>query len=66
MTLSAGLDSGLAFGVLLVFFGVVYPGWMAGWRWWGTEVFKAGCDWKACAFMALGEGERFGGIQKVD
>lgn len=40
MTLSAALDSGLAFGVVVVFFGFVYPGWTSGLKWWGTEVFK--------------------------
>ena len=40
MTLSAGLDSGLAVGVVVIFFGVVYPGWMGDWKWWGTEVYK--------------------------
>ena len=30
MTLSAGLDSGLAVGVVVVFFGVLYPGWGVG------------------------------------
>ena len=40
MTLSAALDSGLAFGVVVIFFGVIYPGWMQGFKWWGTEVFK--------------------------
>ncbi|KAL9117509.1 MAG: hypothetical protein Q9187_005956 [Circinaria calcarea] len=40
MTLSAALDSALAFAVLVVFFGVVYPGWMEGFSWWGTEVYK--------------------------
>lgn len=61
MTLSAALDSGLAFAVLVVFFGVVYPGWMAGWGWWGTRVYKEGCDWRGCAWLGLREGERFGG-----
>ena len=60
MTLSAALDSGLAFAVLIVFFGVVYPGWMEGFRWWGTEVYKWGCDWNACPYRVLGEGEKFG------
>jgi OPT family small oligopeptide transporter len=60
MTLSAALDSGLAFAVVVIFFGVVYPGWLVGFSWWGTEVYKAGCDWMACAFKTLGEGERFG------
>ena len=60
MTLSAALDSGLAFGIVVVFFGFVYPGWMDGFRWWGTEVYQQGCDWQACAYMTVPEGGRFG------
>lgn len=62
MTLSAALDSGMAFSLLAVFFGFVYPGWdwIQGFSWWGTEVYKQGCDWKACPWKVLGEGERFG------
>jgi len=40
MTLSAALDSGLAVGVVVIFFGIVFPGWMSGFKWWGTEVYK--------------------------
>ena len=40
MMLSAALDSGLAFGVVVIFFGIVFPGWMKGFKWWGTEVYK--------------------------
>ncbi|KAL8987331.1 MAG: hypothetical protein Q9177_003445 [Variospora cf. flavescens] len=40
MTLSAALDSGLAIGVVVVFFGFVFPGLMKGFSWWGTEVYK--------------------------
>ena len=40
MTLSAALDSGVALGVVLIFFGVYYPGWMDDFHWWGTEVYK--------------------------
>ncbi len=40
MTLSAALDSGLAVGVVVIFFGIVDPGWMSGCKWWGTEVYK--------------------------
>lgn len=40
MTMSAALDSGLAFALVVVFFGIIYPGWMDGFRWWGTEVYK--------------------------
>lgn len=62
MTLSAALDSGLAVGVVVVFFGVLFPGWA--WleglkQWWGCRVFMEGCDWKGCAYLTLGEGERF-------
>lgn len=60
MTLSAALDSGLAFGLVIVFFGFVYPGWMDGFRWWGTEVYKEGCDWQACAYRVVEEGGTFG------
>ncbi|KAG6100655.1 hypothetical protein E4U30_004141 [Claviceps sp. LM220 group G6] len=60
MTLSAALDSGLAFGIVVVFFGFLYPGWMKHFRWWGTEVYKEGCDWKACSYRHVPEGETFG------
>ncbi len=60
MTLSAALDSGLAFGIVVVFFGFVYPGVVKGFSWWGTEVYKKGCDWQACAYRVLPEGGRFG------
>ncbi|KAL8887650.1 MAG: hypothetical protein Q9215_004811 [Flavoplaca cf. flavocitrina] len=40
MTLSAGLDSGLAIGVVVIFFGIIFPGWMEGFSWWGTEIYK--------------------------
>ncbi|KAM7199902.1 OPT oligopeptide transporter domain containing protein [Naviculisporaceae sp. PSN 640] len=62
MTLSAALDSGLAVGIVVVFFGFIYPGWtwVVNWNWWGTEVYKSGCDWTACSYLGLGDGERFG------
>ncbi|KAG9259221.1 OPT oligopeptide transporter protein-domain-containing protein [Emericellopsis atlantica] len=60
MTLSAALDSGLAFGILIVFFGFIYPGWMSNFSWWGTEVYKQGCDWQACSYRTVPEGETFG------
>ncbi|PFH58232.1 hypothetical protein XA68_13995 [Ophiocordyceps unilateralis] len=60
MTLSAALDSGLAFGILVVFFAFVYPGWMSGFHWWGTDVYKQGCDWKACSWRNVPEGDTFG------
>ena len=43
MTLSAALDSGLAFALVVVFFGFIYPGWMNDFHWWGTEVYKQVC-----------------------
>ncbi|KAK3948694.1 oligopeptide transporter 4 [Pseudoneurospora amorphoporcata] len=60
MTLSAALDSGLAFGIVVVFFGFIYPGVTKGFTWWGTEVYKQGCDWQACAYQAVPEDGRFG------
>ncbi|GFP53391.1 glutathione transporter 1 [Trichoderma asperellum] len=60
MTLSAALDSGLAFGIVIVFFVFIYPGWMKDFSWWGTEVYKQGCDWQACSYRTVKEGEHFG------
>ncbi|KPI35392.1 Glutathione transporter 1 [Cyphellophora attinorum] len=62
MTMSAALDSGLAFGLVVVFFGFIYPGWgwVANLKWWGTEIYKQGCDWQACPYLKLGPGEKFG------
>ncbi|KAF2872129.1 OPT oligopeptide transporter protein-domain-containing protein [Massariosphaeria phaeospora] len=60
LTLSAALDSGLALGVVVIFFGIVYPGWMDNFHWWGTEVYKQGCDWQACSYKTVPEGETFG------
>lgn len=60
MTLSAALDSGLAVSVVVIFFGIIYPGVLKDFSWWGTEIYKQGCDWKACAFLGLGQGETFG------
>lgn len=60
MTLSAALDSGLAVGIVVVFFGFIYPGLMKGFSWWGTEVYKQGCDWQACSYLSLPAGGRFG------
>ncbi|KAJ5118511.1 Oligopeptide transporter OPT superfamily [Penicillium atrosanguineum] len=61
MTLSAALDSGLAFAVIVVFFACIYPGWVDGFRWWGTEIYKQGCDWIACPYKQLEPGQTFGG-----
>ncbi|KAJ5975183.1 Oligopeptide transporter OPT superfamily [Penicillium waksmanii] len=60
MTLSAALDSGLAFAVIVVFFAFIYPGWVDGFKWWGTEIYKQGCDWVACPYRPLEPGEKFG------
>ncbi|KKY27075.1 putative sexual differentiation process protein isp4 [Phaeomoniella chlamydospora] len=59
MTLSAALDSGLAFALVVVFFGFVYPGVTKDFKWWGTEIYKQGCDWQACAYKTLAPGEKF-------
>ncbi|KAF2673510.1 OPT superfamily oligopeptide transporter [Microthyrium microscopicum] len=56
LTLSAALDSGLAVGVLVIFFALVYPGFADGFSWWGTEVYKQGCDWKACPYKEVPSG----------
>lgn len=60
MTLSAALDSGLAFGIVVVFFGFIFPGVTKNFKWWGTEVYKQGCDWQACSYNTVPEGGHFG------
>ncbi|KAI0140100.1 OPT-domain-containing protein [Hypoxylon sp. NC0597] len=60
MTLSAALDSGLAFGIVIVFFGFIYPGWMEGFSWWGTDIYRKGCDWQACPYNTVPNGSHFG------
>lgn len=60
MILSAGLDAGTAVSVLVIFFGIVYWGFADGFSWWGTEIYKQGCDWKGCALRNLKPGEKFG------
>lgn len=60
MALSAALDSALACGIVIVFFAFVYPGWMDRFSWWGTEVYRRGCDWRACAYRTVPEGGHFG------
>ena len=62
MTLSAALDASLAFGLVVVFFGLLYPGW--GWldnmQWWGTKIHTQGCDWRGCAYKEVPPGGTFG------
>jgi OPT family small oligopeptide transporter len=60
MTMSAALDSGLAIGLVVIFFGFVYPGYTKNFHWWGTEVYKQGCDWQACSYNVVKPGEHFG------
>ncbi|ERT02593.1 oligopeptide transporter 4 [Sporothrix schenckii 1099-18] len=60
MTLSAALDAALASGIVVVFFAFIYSGLATNFHWWGTEVYKQGCDWQACAYQTVPEGGRFG------
>lgn len=60
MTMSAALDSGLAFSLVVIFFGFIYPGLVKNFKWWGTEIYKQGCDWQACPYLTLQPGEKFG------
>ncbi|KAI1001250.1 Glutathione transporter 1 [Podosphaera aphanis] len=60
MPLSAALDSGLAFGLVVIFFGFVFPGFTKNWSWWGTEIYKRGCDWAACSYRTVPDGGHFG------
>ncbi|KAI6247251.1 Glutathione transporter [Erysiphe necator] len=59
MTLSAALDSGMAFGLVVIFFGFVFTGISEKWSWWGTTIYKQGCDWAACSYRTLPPGGHF-------
>lgn len=58
MILSAALDSSMAIGMLVVFVSVTWSGISL--DWWGTNVYKQGCDWTGCALKSLAAGETFG------
>lgn len=57
---SSGLDLGLAFGTLVIFFAFTLSGVGAP-RWWGNEVSGGTLDFKGGAVQVkVGEGETFG------
>lgn len=63
--LSAALDVGTAFGVILVYFCLQYPlngrlGFNSIQQWWGNQVFKQTTDWQNAALISLQSGETFG------
>ncbi|ODV91496.1 hypothetical protein CANCADRAFT_23801 [Tortispora caseinolytica NRRL Y-17796] len=53
--LSAALDTGVAFGVIIIFFTVQYTG--ATLDWWGNSVFKRTADWTSQRWKVLGPDE---------
>ncbi|KAK0622106.1 Glutathione transporter 1, partial [Lasiodiplodia hormozganensis] len=58
--LSAALDCSVAIAGVIIFFAVFYSGASKHLSWWGTQVYKNTCDWKACPYRELGKGETFG------
>jgi len=63
--LSAGLDAGYAFGVLIVFFTLQYPkngtiGLDSIQKWWGNTVYTKTADYEGVPFKSLPEGGKFG------
>ena len=63
--LSAGLDVGYVFGVLVVFFTLQYPkngtiGLDSIQKWWGNTVYVRTADYAGVAFKSLSKGEKFG------
>ena len=57
--LSAGLDSGVAISVILIFFALQV--WEIEVDWWGNSVSNEGCDASGdCVRMTLAEGDYFG------
>ena len=63
--LSAGLDTGYGFGLLIIFFTLQYPkngaiGLDSIQKWWGNTVYKKTADYKGVPFKSLPEGGKFG------
>lgn len=63
--LSAALDAGTAFGVIVIYFALQYPangqlGIDSIQAWWGNQVFKNTADWNMTALRSLSIGETFG------
>lgn len=56
--ISAGFDAGVAFGVIIIFLCVSYPGGKL--TWWGTTVYKNTADYKYTPFYTLEKGQTFG------
>ncbi|CAI8497138.1 unnamed protein product [Hanseniaspora opuntiae] len=45
-----GMNCGLAVAVIIVYFAVQYPGGVASYNWWATEVASSSCDAKGCPY----------------
>jgi hypothetical protein len=63
--LSAGLDSGYTFGLLIIFFTLQYPkngtiGLDSIQNWWGNTVYMKTADYTGVPFKSLPEGGKFG------
>ena len=63
--LSAGLNAGYAFGLLIIFFTLQYPkngtiGLDSIQKWWGNTVYMNTADYKGVPFKSLPEGGKFG------
>ncbi|KAK7179683.1 hypothetical protein DPSP01_011569 [Paraphaeosphaeria sporulosa] len=58
--LSAALDSSVAIAAVIIFFAVFWTSAADKLAWWGTEVYKETCDWKACPYKTVAKGQTFG------
>ena len=55
--LAAALDCSAAIAGVVVFFAVFYTGAAKHLKWWGTDVYKDTCDWKACPYLSTPTGK---------
>ena len=58
--LSAGLDSGVAIAVIVIFFTLQLPKGGTDLNWWGNLVYTKTADYLGLPFTQLQEGETFG------
>ena len=58
--LSAALDSGVAIGLIIIYFALQFPRGGIELKWWGNEVYANTADGNGVSYRTLSEGETFG------
>jgi len=57
---AVGLDAGVIFGLVIIFFSLQLPNGGVNVNWWGNNVWKNTADAKMVPLKTLGSGQTFG------